>query len=89
MDETRRTLITILRQFAPWITGSDEDFPMDSEMQTMGLDSMSAVSLIFELEAAFDITFTDEFLTYEVFRAPATIESAVHRLLASSSVRPS
>lgn len=82
MDDTTRTFLKILRQFSPWIDGPDESFPMHSEIHAIGLDSMTVVTLIFELESHFGISFEDAQLTYEVFRTPATIEQAVRTLCA-------
>lgn len=80
MDDTRQTLIGILRQFSPWISDRDEAFPMDRELRDLGVDSMTIVTLIFELESAFGINIADEMLTHEVFQTPATIEAAVRTL---------
>ena len=81
MDPTRQTLIGILRQFAPWVTGQGDSFPMDRELRDLGVDSMTVVTLIFELESAFGINFDDAMLSNEVFQTPASIERAVRTLV--------
>lgn len=81
MDETRRKLIVVLRQFAPWVEDQEESRLMNQEIREIGLDSMSVASMLFELEESFGITFTDDLLTYEMLKTPAGIEAAVRGLL--------
>jgi acyl carrier protein len=46
-------------------------------LRDLGLDSMGAVELMFDLEEAFGITMPDEALTPETFGTAATIAAAV------------
>jgi acyl carrier protein len=55
----------------------DEDLPDDAVLKDLGLDSMRAVDLMFDLEEAFGITMPDEALMPETFGTPATIAAAV------------
>ncbi len=55
-----------------------ETFPMDAELESLGLDSMSAIDLLLALEETFEIIFPDAMLTPEVFR---TLENAVQSLV--------
>ena len=49
----------------------------DAPLRDLGLDSLAAVSLIFELEDGFDITLPDSSLAAGTFRTPRTLWAAV------------
>lgn len=50
-------------------------------LRELGLDSMSAVNLLLDIEATFGITFPDELLTGEVFRTVESLADSVERLV--------
>jgi len=81
MDETRREIITIMRRYASWIKVPDEEFPMKDELRKIGVDSMSVLNIIFDLENTFEVNIPDSMLTEEVFRTPETIETAIRGML--------
>ena len=58
-----------------------QDLAIDSSLQALGLDSMTAIELLLDLEQTFGIILPDELLTAETFRTPATLEGAVRSLL--------
>ncbi len=53
------------------------DVPMDTELKSLGLDSMRIIDLLLEVETEFGVTFTDDLLTPETFRTPSTLRAAV------------
>jgi acyl carrier protein len=58
------------------------EIDLDTELREVGLDSMSAISLLLDLEKEFGITFPDDTLAPEVFRTGATLLETVQRLAA-------
>ena len=52
-----------------------EKITLDSKLQELGMDSLDAINLIFELESAFDVSIPDEF-TQNI----ATVRDIVERL---------
>ena len=73
MDEPTRMLQRCLRQHLPKSLGKEID--MSTELVLLGLDSMSAISLLLDLEDAFKIT----------FRTGDTLLAAVRRLVETQS----
>lgn len=59
---------------------SIEQITDHAELATLGLDSMSALNLLFDIEEKFSVEFPEEFLTAEVFRTPTTLVSAIRQL---------
>ena len=57
-----------------------DGFPLDRELSLMGLDSMSAVNLLLDLETDFEITFPDHMLTREIFYSGETLREAILNL---------
>jgi acyl carrier protein len=53
----------------------------DDELKTLGLDSMSAMNLMFDLEDAFEVEFDDSLMTPEVFKTARSLYEAVASLL--------
>lgn len=58
-----------------------QDLPFDASLQALGLDSMTAIDLLLDLEQTFGVVLPDSMLTAETFRTPATLEAAVLFLL--------
>ena len=56
---------------------------MSTELVRLGLDSMSAISLLLDLEDAFKITFPRDMLDPKIFRTGDTLLAAVRRLVES------
>lgn len=59
---------------------SRDDIPLASPLSELGLDSMSAVNLVLDLESAFSILFPDEVLTPERFETLERVTDLVHEL---------
>ncbi len=58
----------------------DSEFPVDAELAQFGLDSLSAVNLLLDLEDTFEICFPDSMMTPETFRTASTIQGAIRLL---------
>lgn len=56
---------------------SEQAFPMEMDLEQMGLDSMGAISLLLDLEENFGIQFPDDLLTAETFRTGLNLQKAV------------
>jgi acyl carrier protein len=65
----------------------DQPIPADENLGKLGLDSMAAINLLFDLEQALDVKIPDELLTAETFETAATLEKTI-RSLADSSQQP-
>jgi acyl carrier protein len=78
--EIRSTVLTVVRKHLKYLPGEESLAPED-ELDRLGLDSQSAISLLLELEQAFSIMFPDELLTVATFRTPQSLEEAVRSLI--------
>lgn len=58
--------------------------PGDVSLVSLGLDSVSAVNLVLDLEDTFGIEFGDQMLTDATFQTLQTLTSTVRRMVASS-----
>lgn len=79
-DEISRKLLVVLREHLRFVS-DDQVFPMDTNLENLGLDSMSAINLLLNLEQTFEIVFPDEMLTAETFRTATTLQKAVESLV--------
>ena len=59
----------------------DDILPESKPLSEMGLDSMSAVNLLLELEEKFQIQFPDSMLNSETFASAISLRSAISFLL--------
>ena len=80
MSTLPERLDTILRRHLPLDRGDVLDPHV--ELSALGLDSMGAVKLLFEIEAEFDITFPDDAIDPSTFATPTTLRSALERAIA-------
>jgi acyl carrier protein len=78
-DKITATLLSVLQKHLKFANPA-ENFPMDAELESLGLDSMSAIDLLLALEESFEIVFPDAMLTPEVFRTARSLEGAVQSL---------
>jgi len=83
MDELQELLSQVLKQHLQLIP-ADGTIDPDAELRELGLDSMTAIALLLDLEQAFSITFPDEMLEADTFRTAATLRAALDRLIASA-----
>jgi acyl carrier protein len=63
----------------------DAELPADVDMQSLGLDSLNAVQLLFALEDHYQLDLSTEFLGPELFASPATLWEAIRTLRTDSS----
>jgi acyl carrier protein len=72
-------LETILRRYLVLVP-EGQDVPLETELPALGLDSMSALTLLLELEEIFDISFPDSLLHATTFRSAKSLENAIQML---------
>ncbi len=86
MDDLTRTLEGCLRKHLPGAPPGEIDLSVELFLQ--GLDSMSAIALLLEVEEAFGLTFPRSLLDPGVFRTGETLRTAVRGLLADPARVP-
>ncbi|MFD4173382.1 MULTISPECIES: phosphopantetheine-binding protein [Streptomyces] len=74
-----------LRGFLPLLPDTEPIRP-DLRLIDLGLDSLATVSLLLEVEEAFDVTIPDHLLTEDTFATPAGLWSVVESLLVRDPV---
>jgi acyl carrier protein len=62
----------VLRPRLPYLT-DDAELSPDAPLRELGLDSMQAVELVFDLEDALDVQLPDEAMTAETFATAASL----------------
>jgi acyl carrier protein len=72
-------LETILRRYLVLIPAGQR-VPLETELRALGLDSMSALTLILELEQIFGVSFPDSLLNATTFRSAKSLESVIQML---------
>lgn len=82
MQETDTVLIDILRRRLPYAANVEswDGVPLAD----LGLDSMTAIDVVLDIEAALDVQFLDEFLVAETFETMKSLWSVVDRLRAGA-----
>jgi acyl carrier protein len=72
-------LEAILRRYLVLVP-EGQSVPLETELTALGLDSLSALGLLLELEDLFDITFPDSLLTANTFRSAQSLENVLQTL---------
>ena len=72
-------LESILRRYLVLVP-ERQDVPLDTELAVLGLDSMSALTLLLELEEIFEISFPDSLLNATTFRSASSLENVIEML---------
>jgi acyl carrier protein len=72
-------LETIVRRYLVLVP-EGQDVPRETELSALGLDSMSALTLLLELEERFDISFPDSLLNASTFRSARSLENVIQML---------
>jgi acyl carrier protein len=62
----------VLRRHLPFLP-ADEALTGDARLRDLGLDSLGTVELLAELEAAYDLRFTDDALSLETFETAGVL----------------
>ena len=70
---------TILRRYLVLVP-EGKAVPLETELPALGLDSMSALTLLLELEEIFDISFPDSLLNATTFRSAKSLENVIQML---------
>jgi acyl carrier protein len=79
MEPIHEKFLAVVSKHLRFCNGS-QAFPMETDLGALGLDSMSAIRLLLDLEQTFGILFPDALLTAETFRTASTLENAVQSL---------
>ena len=58
----------------------DADLSMDAELKALGLDSMAAVDLLFDIEDNYGVTLPDRYLTEQTFSTTQALWKVVEDL---------
>lgn len=74
--ELKRILVGHLNQVE-----SIEEIIEDMDLTLLGLDSMGAMNLLFELEDSFNVSFDESLLTPEVFKTTKSLHGALLTLI--------
>jgi acyl carrier protein len=62
------------------LVSDGRDVPLETELPVLGLDSMSALTLLLELEEIFGISFPDSLLSATTFRSARSLENVIQML---------
>lgn len=83
MDPDKRNIEKTLLEIIPkYLLLKDEGIlTMESDLVALGLDFMSTVTLLLDIEETFGIMFADNMLTKENFGSPARIADVLHRIM--------
>ncbi|MGP3999320.1 phosphopantetheine-binding protein [Streptomyces sp. 8N706] len=81
MQSIRTDIIDILVRHLPY--AKDVDDWADAELAALGLDSMTAIDLVLDIEQAMDVVFTDETLVAETFATATSLQDVVAQLEAA------
>ena len=86
MDEISLTVQRCLRRHLG-LESTNEAIDMNEELVRLGLDSMSAIALLVDLEQACAITFPDDWLQPQTFKTGQLLLTAVRDLGHHDGVR--
>ncbi|WP_326825028.1 phosphopantetheine-binding protein [Streptosporangium sp. NBC_01639] len=73
----------ILRTSLPFL-GDDEELKEDTDLRSLGLDSMGTVDLLAKLEKKYDVRFLDEALSMETFATPRSLWTTLSTMTGST-----
>jgi acyl carrier protein len=82
--DARQALTVILAKHLPARAGTF-GVPFDRDLFQLGLDSLSAVRVVLELEETFDVTFPETMINVDLFASAATLERAVSALVTNKA----
>ncbi|MEU0213418.1 phosphopantetheine-binding protein [Streptomyces canus] len=77
----------IIRKYVPLLP-KDKDLPPEAALADLGLDSLGIVSLIIDLEDAFDFAIPDESLTAQTFSTPAGLWAELSSIIDKDGCSP-
>ncbi len=73
-------VVVVLRRYLGLLKAGDA-VPLDEPLRELGLTSMSAISLLLDLETAFGIAIPDSLLDEEMFRTARSLSKVVARAI--------
>lgn len=73
-------VLVVLRRYLGLLKAGDA-VPLDEPLRELGLTSMSAISLLLDLETAFGIAIPDSLLDEEMFRTARSLSKVVARAI--------
>ncbi len=76
-----QAFVTIVRRHLKYLA-PDEELAPQASLKGLGLDSMAAVTLMFDIEDEFAVTLPDSHLTPETFATPASLWGVIDALRA-------
>lgn len=80
MSESLEKLKLIMVEHLKHVS-SPEKIEDDVSLENLGLDSMSAMNLMFDIEDQFDVVFDESLMTPEVFKTAASLHEGLLTLL--------
>ncbi|HEY0605295.1 MAG TPA: phosphopantetheine-binding protein [Herpetosiphonaceae bacterium] len=80
VDVFSEKLEAVLRRHLKFLD-QQQELPLDTELSLLGLDSLSAINMLLDLEETFEIMIPDELLSTETFRSASTLEAALRTLV--------
>jgi acyl carrier protein len=72
IDNGHETFVAVLRRRLKYLDAG-EPLDLNRDLKSLGLDSMAAVDLLFDIEDAFHVTLPDELLVAETFSTATTL----------------
>lgn len=81
-ENFERTLRKHLKYLTP-----EADLAPDADLRSLGLDSMAAVELLFDLEDTFDLVLPDEALAEHTFATPTALRTTLETMGESDGAR--
>lgn len=82
MDEIENKLEHCLRVHLRRL-GPEQAIDPAADLMQLGLDSMSSIDLLMDMEKTFGVTFPDTMLSRETFQNTATLGAAIRQLRAA------
>jgi acyl carrier protein len=79
-DEISAKIHAVLRPHLRFLE-KDAPVPPSENLGKLGLDSMAAINLLFDLEQAFGIQIPDSLLTADAFETAASLEKTIRPLV--------
>jgi len=78
-----KELEVVLRRYLKQVK-SDQPIDPDTLLTKLGLDSMTSINLMLDLETSFNVMIPDEMLTAEVFATASSLRKALETLVAKA-----
>lgn len=80
IEDVDHRFIDVLRPRLKYLKPTDA-LDMQGELRSLGLDSLSSISLLLDLEEAFDITLPDEYMVPDTFTTAQSLWNVIQSLI--------